>query len=139
MPESVRGYRRNPLSDLPGAEDVIDTAGSHGVLRHLVDQGRLVLGVSDAAVSFDGNEAIRAVTIITGQHHRRGPGFAVDGQRMQEAVERFVPARSLGARGHLQPPFDDGELGIRRNGVDAIGLNELTIFGNGDRHRRDPR
>ena len=85
----------NALGDLTRIEHIVDAARGHGVLRHLVNDGGAVLGVSDSAMLLDGHKTFRSITVIPREHHRNGPFLAIDSQRVEETIKRFVMRGSL--------------------------------------------
>ena len=91
------------------------------------------------AVFFDRPQAERAVRASARQHDAHGVFAAVFRQGTEEAIDWRAVAARLNWRRHSQPAVFNGQRGVRRDDVDAVGCNLNGIAGLLDSHIRASR
>ena len=108
---------------------VVHQAGRDGAERHAFELGRRgVLRHHHAAFTLDGAHTQRPVATSPRKDDTDGALTLILRQRTEEEVDR----QSMAARGarlkHLQRTVKEGDIGIRRDDVGAVGLHDHTVL-----------
>ena len=125
------------LGHLLHGQDVVDQSRGDRAAGHAVVGCRLrVLGQGQAAVGLDGLQAVRALGAGPGEDDADGLLVAVLGQGVEEEINGYPPPAALGRRGQVEHLVADGDVLVRRNDVDMIGLDRHSVLRLHDRHGR---
>ena len=97
-----------------------------------------VLHHRHAELFLDGSQAERAVAPHPGENDADGLFLLVCGQAPEEEINRRPQPPRRGRFEHLEPAVQDGQVGVRRDHVDAIRLDLHSVLRLDDLHLRVP-
>ncbi len=124
--------------NLPGqprrGQDDVDAPGGDRALRHAAVLRRGVLGERDPALALDDLDAFGPVEAAAAEHDAHGQAVAIQGERLEEAVDGQVHAPDLDARPDLKRAPADEQPCVGRQAVDVVDLDRDSVGRGGDGH-----
>lgn len=129
---------QNFPGDLRDRQQRIHTARHRRALRHLEKlRAGLRLGESEAARRLDRAEPQRSIRAGAGQNHADGARTGIPRQRAEKSIDRQMQSFRPEPRRQFKDPPPDRHIRIRRDHMQMIRLQSLSLDDLHHLHRRD--